>query len=64
MTDFAAQISGNSAYGYSLGDLTGYNLLPADVYSVPQNFLSVIDSAYYYPTEFESGLNVNITKTA
>lgn len=33
----------------SIGDLTGYKLVEADVFSVPQNYLSVIDSAYYYP---------------
>ena len=57
MSDFVSTIAGNTAYGFSLGDLTGYNLVAADIYSVPQNFLSVVDSAYYYPVQFESGLD-------
>jgi hypothetical protein len=52
MGDFLGIITDNNNYDNYIGDLTGYNLIGADVFSVPQNYLSVIDSAYYYPVQF------------
>ena len=64
--DFLGEIADNNNkdYGTTISDLTGYNLVDADVFSVPQNYLSVIDSAYYYPVQFQQGLTTNISTTA
>jgi len=53
--------SKSSNFGNYLSGISGYNPTGADVYSVEQNLLNVVDNRYYFPQSYESGLDYNKT---
>lgn len=53
--------SKSSNYGTLLSGISGYNPTTADLYSVEQNLLNVVDNRYYFPQSYESGLDYNKT---
>lgn len=44
-----------------MSDLTGYNLIPLNIWAVPDNYLNVIDMNYYFPNDFQKDIEHNKT---
>jgi hypothetical protein len=47
-------------YSY-LSDLTGYNNIFMSMQAIPQNYLQIVDDYYYYPNDFQPGIQKNKT---
>ena len=54
LSDFQYNITNGSDNDYytSMSDATGYNLIDVTLYAVPEWYLSVIDTDYYFPNSF------------
>lgn len=48
-------------YGQTFSDLTGYNLIPIKIMAIPDNFLDIVDTSFYFPNDFQKGLDYNKT---
>lgn len=48
-------------YSSYLSDLTGYNNIVMSTQAIPQNYLQIVDDYYYYPNNFQAGIQKNKT---